>query len=84
MDIEIGTIARRHNQPVVGRVKKHVLAHVPAGGARIVWLHTPASPFTVSAVVRDKIVPHDVDPSSGDVRTLGAQVSYRWSLTKGK
>jgi hypothetical protein len=40
------------------------------------WLRVPAGPFAVHFVVDKKFVPADLDPSTGDRRLLGAEVSY--------
>ena len=84
VDLQIGTLVRRHNQPAIGRVIRHVHAVIPKGAGTTVWVRTPPRPFGVTAVVQKKFSPRDLDPNSGDVRQLGAQVGYRWSLTKGK
>ena len=78
VDVQIGTLVRRHNQPVVDRITRHVRRMIPRDGSIVVWIPTPAAALGASAVVLDKFVPRDVNPESGDVRVLGAQVSYRW------
>ena len=79
MDIQLGTITTEHNAPALGRVLQHRVDRITSNRTTVVWVPTPASPFAVRTVVRDKF-----SPGNGDVRTLGAQVNYRWSLTKGK
>jgi hypothetical protein len=67
----------QHNEPALSRVLKHRIVQITTNKTTTVWLPTPARPFAVRTVVRKKF-----SPGNGDVRTLGAQVSYHWSLTK--
>jgi hypothetical protein len=41
-------------------------------------LPTPGPRFAVRVIIDKKFVPHDLDPASGDVRHLGAVVTYRF------
>lgn len=82
VDIQIGTIVRVRNQPALGRVIEHVRATIRTGTPLRVTIRTPAHPFAVRVVIADKFVPSKVDPTSGDVRTLGALVSYRFSAKR--
>lgn len=84
VDVDVATIVREHNQPVPGKITEHAKATISADGRRVIWVHTPASPFVATTVVRNKFIPSQLNPKSGDVRTLGAKVEYRWFLTKGK
>jgi hypothetical protein len=84
VDIDVGTIVRQHKQPVLGAITKHVTARIPADGRTVVWIQTPPSAFAATTLVRDKFIPSKLNPNSGDVRTLGAKVEYRWFLTKGQ
>jgi hypothetical protein len=69
----------QHNEPELGVVRRHQAIRLETDTERVVWIPTPASAFAVHTVVRDKFV-----PGNGDVRTVGAQISYHWFLTKGK
>jgi hypothetical protein len=82
VDLQLTTIELRENSPVVGRVLRHRRVLLPHNGRKVVWIRTPASSFAIHAEVNDKFVPSQLSPSSGDVRTLGAQVGYHWFLTK--
>jgi len=79
VDIQLGTIGTKHHEPVLDRVLRDRSIRLAQGTSRVVWIPTPASSFAVRTVVRNKFV-----PGKGDVRTVGAQISYRWSLTKGE
>ena len=43
---------------------------------KVCWLRTPADRFGAAVVVDNKFIPHQIDPSSGDGRVLGAEVTY--------
>jgi hypothetical protein len=74
----LSSIRNFHHQLVPGKLLREVSVTVRSEGTRVLWLRTPARPFFAQVVVERKFVPHDVDPRSGDPRTLGAQVSYRF------
>jgi len=79
VDIQLGSIVMEHNEPELGVVRRHEVIHLQTDTERVVWVRTPASAFAVRTVVRNKFV-----PGNGDVRTVGAQISYHWFLTKRK
>ncbi len=76
--VQVSSIATVHHQPVPGKLLREKRFVVPTLGTRVLWLRTPATPFTARVVVDRKFVPHELDPRSGDPRTLGAQVDYRY------
>jgi hypothetical protein len=79
----MSTIEQKDFFPVVGQVIHRQTATIPKDGTVSVWVRTPARPFAVTPVVTDKFEPAQVNPEgSSDTRTLGAKVSYSWSLTK--
>jgi hypothetical protein len=84
VEIQLGTIAELDKQPVFGAVRRTTHLHLRAQGHRTVWVPTPAGRFAVRTVVDDKVVPSQISSSSGDVRQLGAKVTYHWYLTKRK
>ena len=43
---------------------------------KVCWVSAPADRFGAAVVVDNKFIPHQIDPSSSDVRVLGAEVSY--------
>jgi hypothetical protein len=51
---------------------------VHSRGQRVFRLPAPRSPFRVEIGVARTFVPAELDPTSGDERSLGAQVSYRF------
>jgi hypothetical protein len=82
VDIQLGTIVGRDRQPEFGRALRTIRTTVETNRLRIVWVRTPAEPFVVRTVVRKKFSPRDLDPKSGDTRTLGALISYRFSTKR--
>jgi hypothetical protein len=82
VDVETAAIATQERTPVIGRVLTHRSATVPSNKQVTLWIRTPARPLAVHVVVQRKIVPSQIDPTSHDVRTLGAQIGYQWFLTK--
>jgi hypothetical protein len=76
--VQLSSIVAVHHQPVAGKLLLERRVMVDSVGTRVLWLRTPATPFTARVVVDQKFVPRDVYPQSGDPRTLGAQVKYRF------
>ena len=74
--VELGSIRSAHREPALGKVFAALRFDVRTPQTR--WLRTPASSFGAHVVVDDKFVPREVDPRSGDPRTLGAHVDYRF------
>jgi hypothetical protein len=82
--VQIGKIGTLFREPVLGEVQSERRFVLRSGETKVLWLRVPASRFAANVVVDNKFVPHDVDPSSGDVRTLGALVSYGYFAQKPK
>jgi len=74
----LGRITVVQRTPVLAGVTRAVRSTIESGVPRTIWLRVPASGFGVRVVVDDKFVPNQVDPHSGDPRTLGALVDYRF------
>jgi hypothetical protein len=75
----VGKLAINENaQPILGRVMKTVNLTIDTGQSKVCWLRTPGGRFAAHVVVDKKFVPHDVFPNVGDVRTLGAEASFRF------
>jgi hypothetical protein len=79
VDLQLGTITSVSlgRQPALGTVLRHEVVRIRPNQTTTVWVPTPAKPFAVSAVVRNKFT-----PGNGDGRTLGALVTFHWFLTK--
>jgi hypothetical protein len=82
VDIQMGPIGVQHRTPVIARVTHHKRFMLRSGGTQTVWLRVPASGFAVHTAIVNKFVPHLVNPSFGDPRTLGALVNYRFFTKK--
>jgi hypothetical protein len=63
-------------QPALSRTSRQVDLSINSEQTKVCWLPAPADRFGAAVVVDNKFIPHQIDPSSGDVRVLGAQVSY--------
>jgi hypothetical protein len=74
--IQLASIRSEHHQPVLGKVFDERRFDVSA--PKTIWLRTPDSAFGAHLVVENKFVPRQLDPRSGDPRTLGAHVDYRF------
>jgi hypothetical protein len=72
-------------QPILGPIAWQRNLTIDSTETKTVWIPAPGPTFAVHVVVDKKFVPHDYDPTSGDTRELGAQVSYRFftKLPKG-
>jgi hypothetical protein len=80
--IRMAKIAVDHRSPVLGKLIREQVTTVTPDAPKTVWLRVPASGFAVMTVIEDKFVPRDLDPRSGDPRTLGALVDYRFFTKK--
>jgi hypothetical protein len=76
--VQLARIAVVHRTPVLGRVMRQLRSTIESQVPKTIWLRVPASGFAVRVVIDDKFVPNQVDPHSGDPRTLGALVDYRF------
>ena len=65
-------------QPALSRTELSIPLTIDSGQTKVCWVRTPADRFGAAVVVQNKFVPQQVDPSSGDVRILGAEVNYRF------
>jgi hypothetical protein len=82
VQIQIGSIATDHKEPILGKVLRSRRVQLNSDKARTIWLRTPSTPFAARVVVEKKFVPRDVNPTFGDPRTLGALVDYRFFTKK--
>jgi hypothetical protein len=65
-------------QPALSRTTKTIGLTIDSGKSKVCWLRAPADRFGAAVLVQNKFVPRQVDPSSGDGRILGAEVSYQF------
>ncbi len=73
-----------NDQPILGAVGWQRNFTIDSTQTKTVWVPAPSSRFAVHVVVDKKFVPNDYN-QRGDLRELGAQVSYRFfgTLPKG-
>jgi hypothetical protein len=77
--ILIGTLAVDANhQPQFGRVLTEKTDTIVAPATKTFVLPAPGAHFAVRVVVDNLFVPHDLNPLDGDIRQLGAEVTYRF------
>ena len=73
--VRVGTVVVRDKQPAMGRLYQTVRRTLePCGIQPIKVLATV--PYHVDVTVSPTFVPAEIDPGSGDVRELGAQVGF--------
>jgi hypothetical protein len=65
-------------QPALSRTKETIPLTIDSGQTKVCWVRAPADRFGAAVLVQRKFIPQQVDPSSGDVRILGAEVSYQF------
>jgi hypothetical protein len=82
VEIQLGRIAVQENSPVMGAVLRQKRVVISGARRLVVWLPVPARGFAVHVLVEKKFVPHQLNPSIGDPRTLGALVDYRFFTKK--
>jgi hypothetical protein len=79
--IVVGRLKIADQQPAVGDVLKKVDGTIANLQTKVAWVRVPAGGFAVHVVVDDKFVPDDYD-HRGDKRQLGANLTYRFVLTR--
>jgi hypothetical protein len=70
-------VINANHQPILGRLANTVDTTIDSKQTRVCWIPTPSGRFAAHLVVDRKFVPNDV-LHNGDVRTLGAQTSFRY------
>ena len=77
--VVIGTLRIDENhQPRLDRVTAEKTITIDRLQTKTVKIATPGPRFAVRVLVDNKFVPRDLNPRSGDPRTLGAHVDYRF------
>jgi hypothetical protein len=76
--VQLASITTQYRSPTLGKVFYDKTTQLKRRGSEVVWLRTPSLRFGARVVIVNKFVPQQIDPHLGDVRTLGAQVDYRF------
>jgi hypothetical protein len=76
--VQLASITTKYREPQLGSVYRDLRFDIKRRGSKVIWLRTPRSSFGARVVVVNKFIPQQIDPRLGDVRTLGAQVDYRF------
>jgi hypothetical protein len=79
--ITLGTMRIVDKQPALVKATKEVDTSIGNLQRKVTWLRVPAGGFAVHVVVAKKFAPNDYD-QRGDRRELGAQLTYRFFLTR--
>jgi hypothetical protein len=82
--IRIGRLGLRNAQPYLAEVTAIRRWTVRSHGYRQFVIPSPAPPIRIEVNITPTFVPHDLDPSIGDRRPLGAIVGMGFSETKPK
>jgi hypothetical protein len=73
--IQLAAITTKYREPALGRVFYDRRTTAKRLQPEEIWVRTPRKRFGARVIIVDKFVPRNVDPRSGDPRTLGAHVA---------
>jgi hypothetical protein len=73
--VRVGTVVVRNKQPALGPVSEVARRTLEPCALKVVVIRATV-PYHVDVTVSPTFVPAKVDPSSGDVRELGAQIQF--------
>ena len=79
--IVLGKLAIVDKQPALTQVTRRVDSSIGNLQSKVLWLRVPAGGFAVHVKLVRNFVPDDFD-HRGDKRQLGAQLTYRFTLTR--
>jgi hypothetical protein len=74
--VKVGKLVIKDKHPALGAIAGVQRIVLQTHTYRVLYLRTPKPPFRVTVTVDPTFSPHDLDPRVGDVRQLGAQVSF--------
>ncbi|MDX6489305.1 MAG: hypothetical protein QOK13_1920 [Gaiellaceae bacterium] len=74
--VKVGKLVLRDKHPALGQITGVQRILLKTHTYRVLYLRTPKPPFRVNVTIDPTFVPSDLDPRQGDVRHLGAQVSF--------
>ncbi|MDQ5822003.1 MAG: hypothetical protein M3540_11235 [Actinomycetota bacterium] len=77
--IKVGTlIVGPDKQAATGRVTGTRRAALQQNSYVVLYLRTPKPPFRITVTIDPPLVPAELDPRTGDIRKLGAQLSFQF------
>ena len=79
--VKVGKLVIRDKHPALGTITGVQRVLLQTHTYRVLYLRTPKPPFRVNVTIDPTFVPSDLDPRQGDVRKLGAQVSFAFRGT---
>ncbi|MDX6467582.1 MAG: hypothetical protein QOI27_2622, partial [Gaiellaceae bacterium] len=71
-------LVNQNHQPVLAQATRRIDLTIDTSQTKVCWVPMAAKQFGAYVVVDKKFVPKEIDPTSSDGRTLGAEVSYRY------
>jgi hypothetical protein len=80
--IALHRVVTRDQEPALGPTVKTLRTSVDSTRTKVAWLRVPAGTFAVHVAVARKVIPANWDPSSGDRRELGVELTYRFFQTR--
>ena len=80
--IALHRVVTRDKEPALGATVKTIQTSVDSTRTKVAWLRVPAGTFAVHVAVARKVIPANWDPSSGDRRKLGVELTYRFLRTR--
>jgi hypothetical protein len=77
-------VINANHQPILGKISTTLDSTIDSTQTKVAWLHVPAGGFAVHVVADKKVVPADYNPSSGDRRELGVELTYHFQTARPK
>ena len=71
-------VINSNHQPILGKVARTIDSTIDSTQTKVAWVHVPPGGFAVHVVADKKVVPADYNPSSGDRRELGVELTYHF------
>ena len=82
--IVLHKVVTRDQEPALGAVVRRMETSVNSTQTKVAWMRVPAGTFAVHVAVARKVVPAHWDKGSGDKRTLGVELTYRFFLDQAE
>jgi len=80
--IVLHRVVTRDQEPALGATVKTIRTSVDSTRTKVAWLRVPAGTFAVHVAAAKKVIPANWNPSSGDRRKLGVELTYRFFRTR--
>ncbi len=80
--IVLHRVVTRDQEPALGPAVRTIRTSVDSTQTKVAWVRVPAGTFAVHVAVAKMVIPANWDPSSGDRRKLGVELTYRFVQTR--